>query len=49
MGSKGSIYADHLGNKGICPAKKVTVRDTTGAGDAFCAGLTIGLAYERSF
>ena len=35
MGSKGSIYADHLGNKGICPAKKVTVRDTTGAGDAF--------------
>lgn len=38
MGSKGSIYADHLGNKGICPAKKVTVRDTTGAGDAFVQG-----------
>ena len=47
MGSKGSIYADHLGNKGICPAKKVTVRDTTGAGDAFCAGLTIGLTYRK--
>ncbi len=47
MGSKGSIYADHLGNKGICPAKKVTVRDTTGAGDAFCAGLTIGLTYGK--
>ena len=40
MGSKGSIYADHLGNK-------VTVRDTTGAGDAFCAGLTIGLTYRK--
>lgn len=47
MGSKGSIYADRLGNKGICPAKKVTVRDTTGAGDAFCAGLTIGLTYRK--
>ena len=47
MGSKGSIYADHLGNKGICLAKKVTVRDTTGAGDAFCAGLTIGLTYGK--
>ena len=47
MGSKGSIYADHLGNKGICLAKKVTVRDTTGAGDAFCAGLTIGLTYRK--
>ena len=47
MGGKGSIYADSLGNKGICPAKKVTVRDTTGAGDAFCAGLTIGLTYGK--
>lgn len=47
MGGKGSVYADSLGNKGICPAKKVTVRDTTGAGDAFCAGLTIGLTYGK--
>ena len=47
MGSKGSIYADQNGDKGICPAKKVTVRDTTGAGDAFCAGLSIGLTYGK--
>ena len=47
MGSKGSIYADHLGNKGICPAKKVTVRDTTGAGDAFFAGVAIGMTYGK--
>ena len=43
MGSKGSIYADHLGNKGICPAKKVTVRDTTGAGDSFTGALCYAL------
>ena len=24
---------------GFCPARKVQVRDTTGAGDSFCAGV----------
>ena len=48
MGSKGSVYADMQGNKGICPAETVQVRDTTGAGDAFCAGVAIGLTYGKT-
>ena len=48
MGGKGAVYADLLGNKGICPAKKVQVKDTTGAGDAFCAGVSAGLTYGKS-
>ena len=47
MGAQGAVYADMEGNKGICPAKKVHVKDTTGAGDAFCAGVTIGLTYGK--
>ena len=48
MGSRGAVYADMNGGKGICPAEKVKVRDTTGAGDAFCAGVAIGLPYGKS-
>ena len=48
MGSRGAVYADLNGNKGICPAKKVQVKDTTGAGDAFCAGVSAGLTYGKS-
>lgn len=48
MGENGAVYADRDGNKGICPAKKVPVIDTTGAGDAFCAGLAIGLTYGKT-
>lgn len=48
MGADGAVYADMEGNKGICPAKKVQVKDTTGAGDAFCAGVSIGLTYGKS-
>lgn len=47
MGSQGSVYADCRGTKGIAPACNVQVLDTTGAGDAFCAGVTIGLTYGR--
>ena len=43
MGGAGSVYADRFGNKGICLARPVQVKDTTGAGDAFCAGVSIGL------
>ena len=32
----------------MIPAKRVAVRDTTGAGDAFFAGVSIGLTYNRS-
>jgi len=48
MGGKGAVYADVQGNKGICLAKKVQVKDTTGAGDAFCAGVSAGLTYGKT-
>lgn len=48
MGAKGAVYADLKGSKGICPAKKVQVKDTTGAGDAFCAGVSAGLTYGKT-
>ena len=48
MGEHGAVYATIDGEKGICPAKKVDVKDTTGAGDAFFAGATIGLTYGKS-
>ena len=48
MGSRGSVWADMQGNSGIQPADSVTVRDTTGAGDAFCSGVAVGLTYGKS-
>ncbi|MBR2048658.1 MAG: carbohydrate kinase family protein [Oscillospiraceae bacterium] len=48
MGGDGAVYADRCGDKGICPARPVQVKDTTGAGDAFCAGVSIGLTYGKS-
>ena len=48
MGSRGAIFADAQGNSGFCPPNTVRVRDTTGAGDAFCAGIAIGLTYGKS-
>ena len=48
MGGDGAVYADIHGDKGFCPARKVEVKDTTGAGDSFCAGAAIGLTYGKS-
>ena len=48
MGAKGAVYADVHGNKGCVAAKNVVVADTTGAGDAFCAGAMSGLTYGKS-
>ena len=48
MGAEGAVYADCNGEKGICPARNVIVKDTTGAGDAFCAGVSIGLTYGKT-
>lgn len=48
MGEQGAIYVDYDGNTGFCPAKKVQVKDTTGAGDAFCAGVVSGLTYGKT-
>ena len=47
MGGKGAVYADRDGGHGFCPARNVQVKDTTGAGDAFCAGVSIGLTYGK--
>ena len=48
MGSKGAVYANRNGERGFYPAEHVKVRDTTGAGDAFCAGVAIGLTYGKN-
>lgn len=48
MGGDGAVYADMHGDKGFCPARKVDVIDTTGAGDSFCAGVAIGLTYGKT-
>ena len=48
MGSRGAVWATKDGQRGVFPASSVTVRDTTGAGDAFCAGVAIGLTYGKS-
>lgn len=48
MGDQGAVYADRNGDKGYCRARNVKVKDTTGAGDAFCAGAVIGLTYDKS-
>ena len=48
MGGDGAVYANQLGEKGICPARKVQVKDTTGAGDSFCAGVAIGMTYGKT-
>jgi len=48
MGGDGAVYADMHGDKGFCPARKVDVVDTTGAGDSFCAGVAVGLTYGKT-
>lgn len=48
MAEQGAVFAERDGASGIVPAKKVQVCDTTGAGDAFFSGVTIGLTYGKS-
>ena len=48
MGGAGAVYADINGDNGFCLARKVEVKDTTGAGDSFCAGAAIGLTYGKN-
>ena len=48
MGAQGAVYADCQGQSGVCAARNVQVKDTTGAGDAFCAGVSIGLTYGKT-
>ena len=48
MGGEGAVYVDQNGEKGVYPALKVDVVDTTGAGDAFFAGVCMGLTYGKT-
>jgi pseudouridine kinase len=49
LDSDGAVYADAEGEAGLCPALPVTVVDTTGAGDAFFAGASVGLLRRLPF
>ncbi len=48
LGGQGAVYADADGSSGVIPALKVDVIDTTGCGDAFFAGVCIGLTYGKT-
>ncbi len=48
MGGQGAVYAERGGDYGIVPAQRTPVVDTTGCGDAFFSGVTIGLTYGKS-
>ncbi len=48
LGSRGAVYASMDGTRGYHPPEPVKVRDTSGAGDAFCAGVAVGLTYGKT-
>ena len=48
MGEKGAVYASDDGESGYVEAIATNVVDTTGAGDAFFAGVVAGLTYGKS-
>jgi fructokinase len=45
-GPAGSILVSHTGERSERTGKRVTIADTVGAGDAFTAALTLGLAHR---
>lgn len=48
MGADGAVYAERGEDYGVVPSINTPVVDTTGCGDAFFAGVTIGLTYGRN-
>lgn len=48
LGADGAVWADREGSFGVCPPQQVPVADTTGAGDAFFAGVAAGLTYGKT-
>ncbi len=48
MGALGAVYADTDKDHGIVLPLPVDVKDTTGAGDSFFAGVAIGLTYGKT-
>ena len=49
MDAEGAVFAKADGEAGHCPAEPITVVDTTGAGDAFFAGTSVGLLRKLPF
>lgn len=49
LGGRGALLMDETGQVTRLPAHQVKVVDTTAAGDAFVAGLTVGLGEGMSF
>ena len=49
MGAQGAVYSNMNGDKGICPARKVHVKDTTGAGDIFHGAFTYGIVSKMNY
>lgn len=47
LGPRGAVFAQLGGESGYCPPQDVDVIDSTGAGDAFFAGVAIGLTYGK--
>ena len=47
LGADGAAWAEEKGTFGVCPALPARVVDVTGAGDAFFAGMSIGLTRGR--
>lgn len=47
LGADGAVWAEKDGASGVCPPQQVPVADTTGAGDAFFAGVAAGLTYGK--
>ena len=48
LGPDGAVWANDQGMYGVCPPQQVPVADTTGAGDAFFAGVAAGLTYGKT-
>ena len=48
LGGRGAVWATSDGDHGVCPALSVRVEDTTGAGDAFFAGVAAGLTHGKT-
>ncbi|RFN41385.1 ribokinase, partial [Fusarium flagelliforme] len=49
LGGRGAYYANDTGAKGLIPAQKVNVIDTTAAGDTFIGSYAVEVALSKTF